>query len=31
MSAEAVIYLVGLVVAIIGMLAWFDGAGKGKW
>ena len=28
---DALIYIVGLVVALVAMFAWFDGADKGKW
>lgn len=31
MSAEALIYLVDLVVAVVAAFAWLDGAAKGKW
>lgn len=31
MDIEALIYIVGLVAVLVAMLAWCDGAAKGKW
>lgn len=31
MTPEALIYIIGVVVAVVAACAWLDGASKGKW